>query len=196
VELNGLNNVRISGLGLWSSSSLKLRLDGFDSFANAVEADEASEGFQTISIDDYCSEQRIHLALIELDIEGAELAALKGAEKILREDHPDIVFEVHRSYVDWSSGLQNTEICRYLTDLGYRIFALRDFNSHREMVDKKIELIPIDKVFLDGPPHGFNMYATTDTQVFNDSDYRIVENVSPKLLVHKDSALHHPLDGL
>jgi len=196
VLLNQLSNVRISGLGLWSESSVQLKLEGFDSFSNAVVVDDGSEGFQTISIDDYCQQQNIHLSLIELDIEGAELAALKGAEKTLSKDHPDIVFEVHRSYVDWSHGLQNTELCRYLDALGYQIFALRDFNSHHEMTGKKIELIPVDKVFLEGPPHGFNMYATVDKSILQDRDFSFVEHVSPKLLAHKDPALHHPLDGL
>lgn len=195
-EINGLSNIDLSELGLWSQSSVKLKLDGFDSFANAVLANSDSDAFQTVTIDDYCSQRSITLSLIELDIEGAELAALKGAEKTLRRDSPDVVFEVHRSYVDWSQGLQNTEICRYLSEIGYQIYAVRDFNTHYEMQGKKIELIPVDKVFLEGPPHGFNMFATKDLHVLDEGLFRIVENVSPKLLIHKDPALHHPLDGL
>jgi len=194
--INHLTNVRAQRLGLWSESSVKLKLDGFDSFANAVHASNADQGFQTISIDDYRRENNLKIGLIELDIEGAELSALKGAKETLTVDRPAIVFEVHRSYVDWSNGLENTELCLYLKDLGYHIYALRDFNSHREMQARKIELIPVDKVYLEGPPHGFNMVAIVDDNVFKTDVYRIMENVSPKLLAHKDPTLHHPAEGL
>lgn len=195
-DLNNLTNVRVCRMGLWSTSSVKLRLDGFDSFANAVQAGDGEDGFQTVSIDDYRRQQGLTVGLIQLDIEGAEFAALQGAAETLRQDRPDIVFEVHRSYVDWSGGLENTEICRYLLGLGYRLFAVRDFNSHRDMQGRPIELIPVESVYLEGPPHGFNMVAVADHACFDKGMYRIVEHVSPKLLSHKDPALHHPLDGL
>lgn len=196
-QLNALDNVVVQRAGLWSASGARLKLDGFDSFANAVQAGPGDhEAFDTISIDDYRAAHGLHLGLIQLDIEGAEFQALLGAHTTLTRDRPDIVFEVHRHYVDWSHGLHRTELCRYLQDLGYTLFALRDFNSHREMGARPIELVPADKVYLDGPPHGFNMLALRDPARLRSADFRIVEHVSPKLLAHKDPALHHPVDGL
>lgn len=196
IELNQLANLVVNRMGLWSRSHSRLKLDGFDSFANSVQAGEGEDGFETIAIDDYCTSQNRHLGLIQLDIEGGELAALQGAKKTLAEDGPDIVFEIHRHYVDWSNGLENAEIVRFLSDAGYTVFAIRDFNAHYDMGDKPIELIPANKVYLDGPPHGFNMLALRDPARLQAPFYRIVEGVSPKLLAHKDPALHHPLDGL
>lgn len=195
-RLNNLDNVKINTLGLWSESSIRLRLAGFDSFANAVEAGSDEEGFETISIDDYRDQQNLEVGLIQLDIEGAELGTLQGAAETLRHSTPHIVFEVHRDYVDWSGGLENTAICTLLRNGGYTVYAIRDFNTHYEMADKPVELIPADKVYLEGPPHGFNMVAVQNPEVFNSPRYRFVENVSPKLLAHKDPALHHPVDGL
>jgi hypothetical protein len=46
---------------------------------------------------------------VTIDIEGAELAALQGAESFLSLPAgraPNILFEVHRHYVDWSEGLE------------------------------------------------------------------------------------------
>jgi hypothetical protein len=54
----------------------------------------------------------------------------------------------------------------------------------------------VDRVYLEGPPHGFNMLATKDRDLVGRLGLRIVENVSPKLLLDKDPALHHPLGGL
>lgn len=195
-RLNALDNVRLERVGLWHESNTKLRLDGFDSFANAVIADGSGESFPTITIDDYCQAQSRSLGIIMLDIEGAELRALQGAARVLREDQPAVVFEVHRDYVDWSVGLTNTPICSLLSQAGYRLYAVRDFNSHQEMHGRCIELIPADKVYLDGPPHGFNMLAVPPGGMLDTSLFRMVENVSPKLLRHKSPALHHPLDGL
>ena len=197
VNLNRLNNVRVHRCGLWSHSDVRLKLDGFDSFANAVDAAaDDKDAFSTLSIDDHRAREGLKIGLIQLDIEGAEYGALLGARQTLAQDKPHVVFEVHRHYVDWSAGLAQTDICRLLGDLGYTIFAVRDFNSHREMGQRPIELVPLDKVYLDGPPHGFNMLAVQDPQRVAGAGFRIVENVSPKLLAHKDPALHHPLGGL
>ncbi|KAF0188188.1 MAG: hypothetical protein FD168_1892 [Desulfobulbaceae bacterium] len=195
-KINNLDNVRINTLGLWSESSVRLKLDGFDSFANAIQADADEDGFETISIDDYRNQSNLEIGLIQLDIEGAELGTLRGAEKTIAQFKPHIIFEVHKDYVDWSHGLENTELLRMLLEAGYTIFAIRDFNSHYEMPGKPVELIPADKVYLEGPPHGFNMVAVQDVAIFAGPGYKIVENVSPKLLLHKDPALHHPTDGL
>ncbi len=172
VAINNLTNVEIQHLGLWSESSKKLKLDGFDSFANAITAADDETGFQTITIDDYLATQGRTLSLIQMDIEGSELAALKGAHQCLTNSRPDVLFEVHRSYVDWSNGLENTEICTYLTNLGYHLYAIRDFNSHIDMGNSPIELIPVDRVYLEGPPHGFNMLAIHDIARLNSDSYR------------------------
>ena len=195
-RINRLTNVRINTRGLWSTSNIRLKLDGFDSFASAVTAEANEESFETISIDDYQDQLGLKIGMIQLDIEGAELRTLKGASKTIERFKPHIIFEVHRDYVDWSSGLEKAEICRLLIDWKYKVFAIRDFNSHYEMAGKPIELIPVDKVYLEGPPHGFNMVAVQDTAIFSSPGFKIVNNVSPKLLIHKDPALHHPVDGL
>jgi FkbM family methyltransferase len=198
-ELNGLSNIIARPEGLWSSSSEHLKLVGYDSFATAEKAEAGAAGaFQTVTIADYLASQGVErLDLIVVDIEGAELGALQGAERFLAgENAPHIVFEVHRHYVDWSRGLPETEICRFLTDRGYTVFALRDFNSNVDLAGKPVELIPQASVYLEGPPHGFNMVAVKDPAIFDGPGYRIVQGVSPKLLRHKDPKLHHPVGGL
>lgn len=197
VNLNRLNNVRVNKVGLWSNSNVRLKLSGYDSFANAVGASaNDKDAFNTVSIDDYRGQNKAKIGLIQLDIEGAEYGALLGAHKTLREDKPHVIFEVHRNYVDWTHGLAKTDICHYLAGLGYTIFAVRDFNSHIDMGNRPIELIPVDKVYLKGPPHGFNMLAVQDPTRVQGAGFYRVENVSPKLLTHKDPVLHHPVGGL
>lgn len=193
--LNGLDNVRVHRCGLWERSGANLRLEGFDSFANAVEQASGENGFPTVTIDDYCAQAGVRVGLVMLDIEGAELQALRGARRTLEEDRPAVVFEVHRDYVDWSQGLSTAPICSLLTELGYRLFAVRDINGNQEMGRLPIELVPADRVHLQGPPHGFNMLAVADETLVSGAGFKVVVDVSPKLLRHKDPVLHHPLDG-
>ncbi len=200
-ELNGLSNIRPRPEGLWSDSSSNLKLVGYDSFASAELAEAGAEdAFKTVTVDDYLKAAGVgQLDLIVVDIEGAELGALEGAESFLAMpagQAPDIVFEVHRHYVDWSKGLPSTEIAQLLVGHGYHLFALRDFNSNFDLSGRPIELIPANAIYLDGPPHGFNMVAVKDPKVFETEAYRIVRDVSPKLLRHKDPKLHHPVGGL
>jgi FkbM family methyltransferase len=163
-QLNGLANVRISGCGLWSSSGVRLKLDGFDSFANAVDA-EADDGdaFATVSIDDYRARERLKIGLIQLDIEGAEHAALQGARATLAEDRPHVVFEVHRHYVDWRRGLARTKICR-LARARSATRSSRCATSTRiaRWATGRSSSCRSTPVYLDGPPHGFNMLAVQD----------------------------------
>ena len=189
-RLNGLDNVRVHALGLWSKAGLRLRLVGRDALASTVVSDE---GILTTTIDASVTGP---VQLIMLDVEGAELEVLRGAARTLAEHAPHVVFEIHRSYVDWSNGLLETDVARWLASFGYTLFAVRDFQSNYDLSGRPIELVPAETAYLDGPPHGFNMLAVKDTAVIVDDAFRIVPHVSPKLLLHRDPALHHPAGGL
>lgn len=199
---NGLDNISVSGLGLWRDEDASMILVGDDSFAHPEIVENGNghaddDVFRTTSIDAYCDQQGIdQLDLIMLDIEGAEFEALRGADKALSRPEgkaPNVVFEVHRHYVDWSKGLENTEIVQFMAAHGYHLYAVRDFNSNVAMNGAPVELVPVDQVYLDGPPHGFNMLAVKSEKLVADNFFRICPGVSPKLLAHRDPKLHHPL---
>ncbi len=131
-----------------------------------------------------------------LDIEGGEFAALRGASHYLNQpvgEAPHLIFEVHRNYVDWSDGLENTEIIKYLRNKGYSLYAIRDYQSNMPMGDQPIEIIRPEDIYLDGPPHGFNMLGTKDERILDPKLFRFCSGVSPKLLTHRDPQLHQPL---
>jgi FkbM family methyltransferase len=192
---NKIDNIVVNKKGLWKKSSYMMSLDGYDSFASSKITLNSENGFSTISIDDYVFEKKIKIGLIQLDIEGGELAALEGAEITINRDAPHIVFEIHRNYVDWSLGILNTPICKFLTEKGYVIFAIRDINSHMEIKENGVEIIPLDNIYLDGPSHGFNMLAVKNAEILKSDFFTVVESVSPKLLPHKNKEIHHPING-
>jgi FkbM family methyltransferase len=193
-ELNALDNVRVHPLALWSDNTSRHQFVGDDAYASTVAADS---GVATTTIDAYAKESGIgRVDLIMLDLEGGELNVLRGAQEQLSRHAPHVVFEVHRSYVDWSQGLHNTEIGRLLISFGYTLYAIRDFQSNYDLRGRPVELVPAETAYLEGPPHGLNLLAIKDTSVIENELFSIVPNVSSKLLLHRDPKLHHPRGGL
>jgi FkbM family methyltransferase len=196
-KLNKLDNVVFNNKGLWYENK-KLVFVGDDSHASSQELNSDSEtGFDAVSINNYCKDQNVATVdLIMLDLEGGELNVLKGASDYLSLDKnlaPIIIYEIHSSYSDWSNGLEKSEICSYLIDNGYSLYSIRDFQSNYPMKNKKIELIPVKSTIIDGPSHGFNMIALKDKSILNNENIVLCENVSPKLLLHRDKKLHSPI---
>ena len=146
---------------LWNEAGIKFNLNDSDSHACVIQSTNADLTSKTI--DGILEENNIQsLSALLLDIEGSEEQALQGAYNILNKDKcdsPVLIIEVHRNYVDWTHGLQNTTIVKYMEDLGYSVFALRDAQSNWDLALQAPEIIPADSVYLEGPPHGFNLIA-------------------------------------
>lgn len=87
------------------------------------------EQVKTIRLDDYCSKTSgvNRIDLIKMDIEGAELLALRGATQMLsKAAAPTIVIEL-ADINTVGFGYQATEIWDYLERLGYRMY---HFDKH------------------------------------------------------------------
>lgn len=203
-SLNNLPNLIGINKGLWSKNNTRLKIIGEDAYCHILELSDTDvtsptdEIINSTTINDYCKDNKIaSVDLIMLDIEGGEFMALKGANEILAmENAPNVVFEIHNSYVDWSNGLENADIIQYLHSFGYKCYAIRDFHSNFNIENHPIELIPATDVFLEGPPHGFNMLAIKDAKLIENDNFKICHNVSPKLLWNKNPELHHPLNWI
>jgi len=213
VEINKLPNIIAEQRALWDCSNGDIELKGEPSVASTLTDRGDEEGeilkVRTVSIVDYIRKKEISgVGLIMMDIEGAEKQALFGCKSLLKQKYPkapNIIFEVHSEYVDWSKGLKHTDIVQMLLSFGYSVYAIRDLQGHLSMEDRAIEIIPLDHVYLAEVPHGFNMIATKDKELAVKYDLTIVKDLSPKLLSEKnvylpyppkDFSLHLPCDGL
>ena len=79
-----------------------------------------------VRLDDYIREQKLpHPNWIKIDIEGMELPALRGAEKLLRDSRPTIVCEIIGLMSD-RYGSKVSDLIGYLGTLGYAMHALQD----------------------------------------------------------------------
>lgn len=204
IGLNNLQNVAAHRLALWGRSNVTLNVSGPLALASAAPANEDAhvegERVKSISIGDYVRSRSLtSVGLIRLAIEGSEEQAFLGCAEMLSlpgPRAPHLVFELHRFYVDWTQGLENTSVIKLLIAHGYSVYAIRDINGNHPMQGQPIEIIPVNRVYLEGPPHGFNLLATKDSSLIKRFDLLTVENVSPKLIPDKDPALHHPTGGL
>jgi len=201
IQLNNFRNVVTNQAGLWDRPG-ELHIAGEPALSETSDATgptpAGAEVVPGITADDYVRDHGIQrVGLIMLDTEGGEEKALRGASGILSRpfpEAPNIVFEIHRNFVDWTNGLQNTPLIEYLTGLGYTTYAVRDFHDNIDTTGLPIELIPIDSVYLGGPPHGFNMFATKDPTALQRFGLELVPEVSPKLFAEKekDPKIHSP----
>lgn len=72
----------------------------------------------SVRLDDYALRRPVRF--LKMDVEGAEPGVLRGAERILREDRPVIMSEIHAAQLARVSGTTPAEFARYLAQFGYR----------------------------------------------------------------------------
>jgi FkbM family methyltransferase len=201
LKANGIVNARINQEALWSVDGVRIALVGADSHASPRPATlgDSAPTAASRSIDRYAEINRLDtIDLIMLDIEGGEKAAIEGGKGVLSRDAasaPALICEIHRRYCDWSAGLRHTSLCRRLIEHGYEVFAIRDYQGNEGRMRAVVELVDIDSAVTSGPPHGFNLLAVKTRARLDPDVFRIVHNVSPKLLHHRDPRIHAPLDA-
>ena len=194
-KLNGLTNVLINNLALWNKSNEKLIFEGEDALASTITASESTENvLHTITIDDYVSQHNIEpVNLLMIDVEGSEIKVLEGAKEMLNKFKPVVVFETHSLYNDWSNGLENSDSVKLMTDLGYEVFAVREFHQNIDTANMPVELLPLNRTYCDIPPHhGFNLLAVPSKSLIENKLFKIVFDLSPKLILPKNDVKFSP----
>jgi FkbM family methyltransferase len=61
--------------------------------------------------------------VVKIDVEGAELLALRGMADTLRQDHPDLIVEVTDSFLR-TMGHSVNALCEFVGGLGYRMYVI------------------------------------------------------------------------
>lgn len=115
---------------LWSTSGKQLFIEGNGPATRVLPSsmNPAARKIETLAIDDLVRrEQLSSVDFIKMDIEGAELEALKGAEETIRSFRPKLAISVYHKLHDFWT------IPQYIDQLGlgYR-FSLRHFTIHHE----------------------------------------------------------------
>lgn len=131
ISLNYFNNILIYKLAVTDKSGegvLYLSGDVADSGANLFHPGKdqtLQEICETVSLDRFSQEQGLQAPdFIKMDVEGAELAALKGAENILANSRPLLLIEMEEKTLK-AAGTDKSAIARLLGSYGYQAAFLR-----------------------------------------------------------------------
>ncbi len=74
-------------------------------------------------LDDYLDRLTRPVSVIKMDIEGAELLALQGAERLIRHYHPTLILEADANLTR-VFGYTPGDLGAYLRDLGYAVYSV------------------------------------------------------------------------
>lgn len=132
LELNPelASRIHIVEKPLWSVSGKKLFVEGTGpaAYISPKPMDPTAKQIETISIDDLVDVKNIgKVDFIKMDIEGAELEALKGAAETIARHRPKLAISVYHRLEDFWQIPQWIE----QLGLGYR-FYLRHYTIHAE----------------------------------------------------------------
>ena len=131
VELNSLSNVSLSSLAL-SDHSAEVELlvaaprhaghNTLGAFGYDTPLDHR-ERVSTVCLDHLVESDRLsRVDVIKMDIEGAELSALRGAAKTLRQYHPALLLELSDRALQHQSATSG-QVLSFLTEHDYSFFA-------------------------------------------------------------------------
>lgn len=134
--VSGLANVRVNQMAVsdHSGESLLYVSDELNVDHRAYpSADENRRtiAIQTVALDDYVSE-KARVDLLKLDIQGFELHALRGAERVIRQNAAIKILLEFWPYGLKQAGTSAAELITYLQDRG---FTLRDTSSSQTSDD-------------------------------------------------------------
>jgi FkbM family methyltransferase len=119
--------IQVMPFALWDRSGESVIIDGEGPSARIMAGTEGRT-VQSMAIDDLVTKgTTARIDFIKLDIEGAELRALKGAEMVLQQFRPRLAISVYHHEDDmWEIPLWINSL-----GLGYR-FYLEHFTTHLE----------------------------------------------------------------
>lgn len=126
VRRNGLSDlVRLEGVLVGESDSDRVDFYESDDVSgmNSAAEVELGEGYRSVarcqvSIDSYCAKHNLEPQVIKIDVEGAEIAVLRGAKNTLRRAQPIIFLSYHPRHVS-AFGFTQDDLIETLEEVGY-----------------------------------------------------------------------------
>jgi len=114
LRLNGASNVTVVEAAVSETSGVVRFAEGRNTSTARIAADGKLQ-VETVSLDEVFVTQRLSsVAVIKIDVEGAEALVLRGARRLLASQHPLIFLATHGATV-------HRECCEMLLELGYSL---------------------------------------------------------------------------
>lgn len=127
ISLNKLDNIVVLNKGLWNqNTNLKFMSDANASSIRFSNEESNEIGLEVVKLDDELNKLKINTVnFIKMDIEGAEIEAIKGAENILKNN--DIYLAIASYHLR-----NNIKTCELLEPILNRLdyFVITEFPEH------------------------------------------------------------------
>lgn len=147
LALNGFGNTKLEQLGLGDQAG-EVSLFASDSrsadgsFNLGLSTLHAREGVSTSvasirvdTLDNYCAREGLkRLDVLKIDVEGSELAALRGAVRTLEALKPRLIIEVNET-TSRAGGYEAREILEFISAQGYAVHNILADGSTRKLTD-------------------------------------------------------------
>ena len=110
----------------------------YENGMNSISPIKKIKGYKFIelnqlSLDSYCERSGNIPQIIKIDVEGAELDVLKGANDLIKRFAPTIYLSVHPKHLK-ALGIETKELIKYINSIGY---VIKDFEDN---IVTKLEL--------------------------------------------------------
>jgi len=155
IILNDLRNVDLHAYGLWhEDAKLHLRTEpnGVNAAITASVDPLNSESIDVVSLDKYIADGRLvisRLDVMKMDVEGAELLALKGMLETIARFRPTIVMELNRPML-WTFDITVEDIWQFLQHIEYDVRAFEPWQQKEPVAVSNIgalkDLCPEDGI--------------------------------------------------
>ena len=131
LEKNKVNNVKVIKKVVNSKSGLET--DFFESqevsgMNSVIEIENKQISKKTlkksISLDEFCIENKIFPQIIKIDVEGSEIDLLKGAKKLIKSKRPIIFLSYHPSHI-LKLGYTPSDFDKLIKNFKYSVFDIK-----------------------------------------------------------------------
>jgi len=137
IELNGYDNVvAMQKAASNVTGKARLFLDDKDTGAHTIYQPDNTREFievESVTLDEFFRDKKHPVNVIKMDIEGAEMAAFSGMDKLIKENENLKIFvEFYLPGITRSGGSAQEFICRLWEDYRFSILAIGEYTKDKK----------------------------------------------------------------
>lgn len=152
IELNGYDNIVAMQKAVSDTTGMvKLFLNSEDSGAHTIRQSSGNKEFievESVALDEFFKDKEYPINIIKMDIEGAEMAALTGMDRIIREnENLKIFIEFYPPAIREAGHSPEEFVNILLKDYHFSILAIDDYTRNKQYlrIKKADDLINLCK---------------------------------------------------
>lgn len=144
LELNQCDNTQVHHLAVSDTAGEVTYVRDEDSSSSvfrmsttASANDDGTVTVRAVCLDEFFANEPVQPDLMKIDVEGAEMMALRGMKGLLENAAPTLFVEIHPADLP-SFGSNGQEVLSFLAERGYAISEILDMREHRETKLRRI----------------------------------------------------------